>query len=992
MRAGEARRRRCRRASPPPMPRRACSQSGADALVALRPQSFDRACGALRALAVARRKDIALIRGAPAEVATAEAVLIQRSEVRDEKATAGRDAAERRDRRRRGSRRRRRRRSSRAGSAISRACGNLAVSPTTASRASRLWPNGWFARRRQSGAAAPCRRRSRSQLAAPLSAAWHSTAAAGRWKANAQRSKTNASAWTAGDDAGAARAAYPRIRRHARRARVRRSGNWSIFTTVGRRSERAGLEAALEASGLLDAWITPDGRLQTGAGRQRPRQPGAGAAASRASLGGWLRGRRARGMRRAGRLSSTPCSPGSPAVPTIRRRRSVGRARRPLPPRRAGRRLGQAGGGLHRPCRPRRGAHAPPGRDRRAAGAARRRAGDVATRPEQLDADRARRPPRNGALAPSDEALRQAHIVAVGACARERQAARERLARGRYRVPRSRARPASGARSSSRRDAADLRLPPIADALAAVEDGAGRLQRRAVPPRQAAHELRLALPELRRQRERESEARDDLSAARSSCRDAASKRRRRTHASRCCARRSAPRSTSCSASWPRPAGASRRAKRTAQGARTSELRERGEARAVASAEGRRGERASSSSAARRAPTPSTKLQQFAATGLLSGAPARARAAGPGRQPGPSTPRSRWRAVPSRLSPTSRTTTRPGRGCRRQIAEDLTELQRALSALGHQAQAETSDWGLVVHIVYQNRPERPDRLAARLARGDRPTQRAADGASERAVLENHLQAEIAAEVQRLLQAAESAARRDQQASCTTARPPPACATACCGSRSARRKARRSASKPRASACSTPAPTCGRPKTGASSAPCCSSASPPSASAPMPAPASDGGGSLIDQLARALDYRRWHRFRVERWQDGHWRKLSGPASSGERALGLTVPLFAAVASFYSQGSYALAPRLMLLDEAFAGIDDAARAHCMGLIREFDLDFVITSEREWACYAELPGVAICQLQRAKASTRCSSRAGPGTAGPRRREDDPDRRFAPA
>jgi uncharacterized protein YPO0396 len=119
-----------------------------------------------------------------------------------------------------------------------------------------------------------------------------------------------------------------------------------------------------------------------------------------------------------------------------------------------------------------------------------------------------------------------------------------------------------------------------------------------------------------------------------------------------------------------------------------------------------------------------------------------------------------------------------------------------------------------------------------------------------------------------------------------------------------------------------------------------------------------GGLLEQLTRALDYRQWHQFRVERWQDGHWRKLSGPASSGERALGLTVPLFAAVATFYQ--SSPLAPRLMLLDEAFAGIDDAARAHCMGLVREFDLDFVITSEREWACYAELPGVAICQLQR--------------------------------
>ncbi|WP_245320991.1 SbcC/MukB-like Walker B domain-containing protein [Bradyrhizobium sp. NAS96.2] len=154
--------------------------------------------------------------------------------------------------------------------------------------------------------------------------------------------------------------------------------------------------------------------------------------------------------------------------------------------------------------------------------------------------------------------------------------------------------------------------------------------------------------------------------------------------------------------------------------------------------------------------------------------------------------------------------------------------------------------------------------------------------------------------------------------------------------------------------------------------------------------DSAGPLLDQLSRALDYRRWHRFRVERWQDGHWRKLSGPASSGERALGLTVPLFAAIASFYSQGSFPLAPRLMLLDEAFAGIDDAARAHCMGLIREFDLDFVITSEREWACYAELPGVAICQLQRREGIDAVFVSRWSWDGRAKRRESDPDRRFA--
>ncbi len=122
---------------------------------------------------------------------------------------------------------------------------------------------------------------------------------------------------------------------------------------------------------------------------------------------------------------------------------------------------------------------------------------------------------------------------------------------------------------------------------------------------------------------------------------------------------------------------------------------------------------------------------------------------------------------------------------------------------------------------------------------------------------------------------------------------------------------------------------------------------------------GGSSLREQLSAALDYRQWHRFVVERNAMGRWISISQPASGGERALGLTIPMFAAVASFYGD-ERSTRPRLVLLDEAYAGIDDGVRAHCMGLIHEFDLDFVITSEREWACYKTLPGVAICQLQR--------------------------------
>ncbi len=119
------------------------------------------------------------------------------------------------------------------------------------------------------------------------------------------------------------------------------------------------------------------------------------------------------------------------------------------------------------------------------------------------------------------------------------------------------------------------------------------------------------------------------------------------------------------------------------------------------------------------------------------------------------------------------------------------------------------------------------------------------------------------------------------------------------------------------------------------------------------------ALQEVMARALDYRYWHRFVVERWQDGEWRPAYGPASGGERVLVVTIPLFAAASSHYSSAG-PHAPRLVLLDEAFAGVDDDSRAKSLGLLAQFDMDVVMTSEREWSCYAEVPGVAIAQLTR--------------------------------
>ncbi|MFG2847160.1 TIGR02680 family protein [Kitasatospora sp. NPDC048296] len=119
------------------------------------------------------------------------------------------------------------------------------------------------------------------------------------------------------------------------------------------------------------------------------------------------------------------------------------------------------------------------------------------------------------------------------------------------------------------------------------------------------------------------------------------------------------------------------------------------------------------------------------------------------------------------------------------------------------------------------------------------------------------------------------------------------------------------------------------------------------------------SWADQLTRALDYRGWHSFTIQRRQDGQWKPATGPASGGERVLAASVPLFAAASSHYSSGN-PHAPRLIALDEAFAGVDDDSRAKCLGLLASFDLDVVMTSEREWACYPTVPGIGIAQLSR--------------------------------
>ncbi len=119
---------------------------------------------------------------------------------------------------------------------------------------------------------------------------------------------------------------------------------------------------------------------------------------------------------------------------------------------------------------------------------------------------------------------------------------------------------------------------------------------------------------------------------------------------------------------------------------------------------------------------------------------------------------------------------------------------------------------------------------------------------------------------------------------------------------------------------------------------------------------------DILAHALDYRRWHRLRLRLYErDGSSQPLT-PArharlSGGEKAATLHLPLFAAALARFS-GGRADCPRLLALDEAFAGIDDTGRPELLGLAAAFDLDLFMTGYDLWAVGPQVPAAAHYEL----------------------------------
>jgi uncharacterized protein (TIGR02680 family) len=740
--------------------------------------------------------------------------------------------------------------------------------------------------------------------------------------------------------------------------------------------QRAGLEAALEASGLLDAWVAPDGLLHAADGT--PWQDSALVARERqvASLADWLipaGNAPVAASVIAALLESIACGDLEPA-----------QAEAWVAP--DGRfRLGPLAGAWAKPAASYIGYAA-------RAAARQRRLGEIAQRVAEIDQalaivakerERLEQQRQQAAgewnTAPGDDSLRAAHVE-VAAAARAFTAVEQAL----HKVRTSLMQAEQGwheARERLAADAADLHLPADKSALEAVDTALNGFQESLQQLFLAAQELRHMLPGLAEQRRRETEA--TAHAAR--CLDQAVERQAQAEAAQ--------------ASWQtlfetvgmkveelqQRLEATRKAveRGDAEQKQVAEkLRVAGEARAKA--EQKQNDCATTLEERRATRQEAVAmLQGFAASGLLAVAVADIAppdGAAPWTIEAALTLARRAEQVLAEVKAEDADWNR----IQNQTSEDFSELLRSLSALGQQAHGTSTDYGLVVSIAYRNRDEPPDRLEALLA-DEIAQRRELLTANERKLLENHLQAEVASIIQQLLRDAEQHlaeinAELEKRPTSTGVRFRlvwEALAEGSDGAPVGLEAARKRLLNTSADAWS------------ADDRRVVGDMLQSRIAAERTRADSEGGSSLLEQLARALDYRRWHRFRVERWQEGRWGRLSGPASSGERALGLTVPLFAAVSSHYSQGGYRDAPRLVLLDEAFAGIDREARAHCMALIREFDLDFVMTSESEWGCYAELPGVSICHLLRREGIDAVHVSRWTWDGRTRRAEPDPDRRF---
>ena len=139
------------------------------------------------------------------------------------------------------------------------------------------------------------------------------------------------------------------------------------------------------------------------------------------------------------------------------------------------------------------------------------------------------------------------------------------------------------------------------------------------------------------------------------------------------------------------------------------------------------------------------------------------------------------------------------------------------------------------------------------------------------------------------------------------------------------------------------------------------------------ASNPRDTYREVLAAVLDYRSWHAFELQLLSPGSppqrlTRKKHSEMSGGEKSAAIHMPLFAAANALYSS-SKPTCPRMVALDEAFAGIDDTFKPELLGLTVKFDLDLFMTGHDLWVRYPTVPLIAHYDMQHDKATHALST-----------------------
>ncbi len=119
------------------------------------------------------------------------------------------------------------------------------------------------------------------------------------------------------------------------------------------------------------------------------------------------------------------------------------------------------------------------------------------------------------------------------------------------------------------------------------------------------------------------------------------------------------------------------------------------------------------------------------------------------------------------------------------------------------------------------------------------------------------------------------------------------------------------------------------------------------------------SFFSMMKEILDYRKWFDFKLYYTKKELTNHAFDRFSGGEKAMSMYVPLFAAVYAKYS-GARKECPKIISLDEAFAGVDKNNIQDMFRLLVELDLSFIANSQVLFGDYKTIPRLSIYELIR--------------------------------